>query len=189
MIKPSKDRINRELRTRLDHELDLHTGFSILQKCSSLSLESQVYTAIKEALNHAKKGVDLERLHLVAELKGIIQGQTLRTVYQSVVSLSSGEVFGYEALTRGPEGSYFSSPLNLFPFAESSGLLYSLERAARERALLNLSGLAPHQKLFLNIDPQVINDPAFAGGQTRQILPKQTSGSTYVKDRRLQHKS
>lgn len=176
MKQAAKAKINEGLRLRIGQELDLHAGISVLQQSPSLSLESHLYTAIKEALNNAKKGADLENLRLVAELKDIIQNQTLSTVYQPVVSLLSGDIFGYEALTRGPEGSYFSSPLNLFSLAASSGLLYALERATRERALLNVSELAPGQKLFLNIDPQVINDRAFAGGQTRQILAQRRLG-------------
>ena len=68
---------------------------------------------------------------------------------------------GYEALSRGPEGTFFASPLNLFGYAQKTNQLYSLEKIARDKALAGLKETLKETRLFLNINPQVVNDPSF----------------------------
>ena len=41
----------------------------------------------------------------------------LRTVFQPILDLRHGRIYGYEALTRGPSGSRFESPVGLFRLA------------------------------------------------------------------------
>lgn len=94
----------------------------------------------------------------------------LKTYFQPIVSLQTGTLFGYEALSRGPENSYFSSPVNMFTFAEKSNQLYLLEKLARERAIANFSTDNPNLKLFINISSHVIYDPQFKPGQTLKLL-------------------
>lgn len=94
----------------------------------------------------------------------------LTSVYQPIVSLSNAKVLGWEGLTRGPADTYFHSPENLFSFAEKLGMQYTLERNCRHLALENMPPLEPSQRLFINFDPQTINDPHFIKGETRNIL-------------------
>lgn len=102
----------------------------------------------------------------------------MTTVFQPIVNLSTGTIYGYEALTRGPEGSWFKSPQNLFPFAESHGYLYALERLTRERAISEFGSwrqaLEPQArpKLFLNVNPRIFQDPSFASGRTRELIDR-----------------
>lgn len=48
------------------------------------------------------------------ELENIIRERKIRIVYQPIVNVKTGEIMGYEALTRGPEGSPLFSPVDLF---------------------------------------------------------------------------
>ncbi|WP_214658693.1 GGDEF domain-containing protein [Candidatus Formimonas warabiya] len=107
---------------------------------------------------------------IVQQLKQIIENKNLTMVYQPLVSLETGEIIGYEALCRGPKESRFASPAILFPLAEENGVLYSLEKACRELAIKNAWDFAGKGKLFLNINPQVINDPQFTAGMTKELL-------------------
>lgn len=105
------------------------------------------------------------------EFKQILQLRQITTKYQPIVSLTNGEVFGYEGLSRGPLNSYFHNPEHLFTFAETEGLLYSTEKLARESAFLHSSAwIKKHEKLFINIDAQVIYDKNFTPGHTIELL-------------------
>ncbi|QGP92337.1 EAL domain protein [Neomoorella glycerini] len=151
-------------------KIKLHAGSTQLALDPGQEVESRIYAAIKEAMQFAKDAPELERLELLEEFQAILQHGRLATVYQPVVYLPTGEVFGYEALTRGPEGSYFASPLNLFNFAVKNGSLYLLERIARQLAIQNAPILPSHGRLFLNINPSVIDDPLFRRGETIKLL-------------------
>lgn len=93
-------------------------------------------------------------------------------VYQPVVTLPGGELHGYEALTRGPAGSYFASPRRPFDSAQEADLLYPLEKATRAKALRALDKFSRQRKLFLNIQPQILNDPDFSGERTMEFLDR-----------------
>ncbi len=107
---------------------------------------------------------------LLAELTRIISNREISILYQPLVSLHTGKIFGYEALSRGPENSKLTSPGALFPAAEAAGLLYPLEKLARETAIRGMPKLSPEQRLFLNINPGIISDPKFTTGETRRLL-------------------
>jgi diguanylate cyclase (GGDEF)-like protein len=113
---------------------------------------------------------DNQRLH--AEFHSIIEQRSMYCVYQPIVSLEDGNVFGYEALTRGPAHSSFHSPLKLFEFAEKEDALYVLDQLAREKAIQGSILEHKQQLLFINISSQVIYDPQFIPGKTLEILQK-----------------
>src|SRR5690606_35027366 len=107
---------------------------------------------------------------LMGEYESILRNELITSVYQPIVSLNSGEAFGYEALTRGPEGSHFHSPLRLFEYAEKHGSLYELDYLTRHRAIQGGSDLNERQKLFINIPSHIMSDPRFTPGQTLKKL-------------------
>lgn len=57
-----------------------------------------------------------------AEFAAILSERRVTSVFQPLVDLATGEIVGYEALCRGPEGSRFASPAQLFRQAELDGL-------------------------------------------------------------------
>lgn len=120
--------------------------------------------------NTPKKSSNVHIRKLLGEFRQILSEERLHIVYQPIVSLDKAEILGWEALTRGPAVSYFASPLTLFTFAEEVDLLYPLERTCRHLALRDMPKLELKQKLFINIDPQTINDPHFIKGETKAIL-------------------
>lgn len=107
------------------------------------------------------------------QLNQILKNRTLYTVYQPIVSVSDGSIFAYEGLTRGPVDSFLRSPIDLFTFAETEGYLFHLEKLSRELAIERSTGwINRKNKLFININAQVIHDPSFTPGYTSQILKK-----------------
>ncbi|WP_163949057.1 GGDEF domain-containing protein [Paenibacillus sp. SYP-B3998] len=107
---------------------------------------------------------------LLTQFHEIIKQQSIYSVYQPIISLQDGNVFGYEALTRGPKESTFHSPLALFQFAEQQGALYILEKLAREKAIQGSILEHSQQLLFINISSQVLYDPQFVPGKTLEVL-------------------
>ena len=73
-------------------------------------------------------------------------------VYQPIVELASGEVVGYEALARGPEGSPLHRPDRLFAAAAAAGRVVELDWACRPAAVRGAldAGLGRGASLFLN---------------------------------------
>lgn len=91
-------------------------------------------------------------------------------MYQPIVCLTTSTIFGHEALTRGPTGSPFASPLKLFDFAQQDGSLYFLDKLAREKAIQGSATMNPEQKLFINIPSHIMHHPEFTPGQTLKVL-------------------
>ncbi|WP_248924729.1 bifunctional diguanylate cyclase/phosphodiesterase [Paenibacillus hamazuiensis] len=111
--------------------------------------------------------------HMREQFFDILNRKRIYSVYQPIVSLTDAGVFAYEALTRGPGQSVFASPLALFEYAEKQGLLYQLERIARERAIQGAHLPQRKQLLFLNISAAILQDPRFVPGQTLELLEEQ----------------
>ena len=65
----------------------------------------------------------------------ILDGGQISTVFQPIVSLRDGSVYGYEALSRGPKDSEMYYPTLLFDCAEKFGKTWELELLCRKRAI------------------------------------------------------
>lgn len=111
-------------------------------------------------------------ISLAQELDRIIQYELITTLFQPIVDLTTGEVVGYEALSRGPQGSSLHQPLKLFKTAREANKLFALEKVCRKQALLNFERLNKSNdcRLFLNVDPQVVDDSNFKSGITKKII-------------------
>ncbi|MBU3112305.1 GGDEF domain-containing protein [Clostridium lacusfryxellense] len=104
------------------------------------------------------------------ELRRIISNNNLRSVFQPIVSLQTGDVIGYEALTRGPVDSKYINPEILFDDAKTHDLLWDLEILCRSNAIKAYSKFISDKLLFVNIDPAVLKDEHFIKGFTKEIL-------------------
>jgi diguanylate cyclase (GGDEF)-like protein/PAS domain S-box-containing protein len=94
-------------------------------------------------------------------LHRVLAEGTITSVYQPIVELTSGEVVGYEALARGPEGSALHRPDRLFAAAAAASRTVELDwacRIAAVRGALN-AGLGRGASLFLNSEPAAIDAP------------------------------
>ncbi|MBV8062049.1 MAG: EAL domain-containing protein [Nevskia sp.] len=91
--------------------------------------------------------VDVEQL--------LAQGQ-VTPVFQPVVAVGNGEIHGYEAFIRGPEGTPLHSPLALLNAADAQGRLNEFElQCCRLQASAFLALELPG-KLFLNMGADTI---------------------------------
>ncbi|TQR19720.1 GGDEF domain-containing protein [Psychrobacillus vulpis] len=100
----------------------------------------------------------------------ILEEKAIQTVFQPIISLQTGDVYGYEALSRGPENTALRNPETLFDYAMESGQLWELEHLCRGNALKYAHLLKAEGKLFLNVNPNIMNDPKFKQGFTKEFL-------------------
>lgn len=106
------------------------------------------------------------------ELERILAGRLVTTVFQPIVALRQCKIIGYEALSRGPAGSRLANPEALFQAARENDRLWDLELLCRRRALERATLLGLTGNLFLNVDPQVVNDRKFRIGITAELLAR-----------------
>lgn len=102
----------------------------------------------------------------------ILETSDVRTVFQPILSLRDGSVLGFEALSRGPEGSELEGPERLFAAAGRCGRLWELELLCRTKALTAFQRFELDTNIFLNVNPSIMEDPKFQQGFTREYLQK-----------------
>lgn len=102
----------------------------------------------------------------------VIDKAEITTVFQPIISLRSSEVYGYEALSRGPENSSMENPEILFNLSEKYGRIWELEYLCRWKALEKAKCLEEDKKIFLNVSPHIMHDIKFRQGFTREYLNK-----------------
>jgi len=106
------------------------------------------------------------------EFYNIIKNTNIKSLFQPIISLTDGTVFGYEALSRGPQNSYMQNPEVLLKIAKKCNKLWELEELFRLKALENIYKKRLDVKIFLNINPQIINSLKFKDSFTREYLKK-----------------
>ncbi len=101
----------------------------------------------------------------------ILNQEAIRTVYQPIVKLKNGNIYGYEALSR----STLECPYNieeLFQIAGETHKLWEFEKLCRSTALKNARSKPTAAKLFINVDANIFHDPKLKSGFTCKELKK-----------------
>jgi EAL domain-containing protein (putative c-di-GMP-specific phosphodiesterase class I) len=122
--------------------------------------------------NNKEDNPEASEITALMALTEIIKQNIINIVFQPIVSLSDGEVLGYEALSRGPKGSSLERPDALFSTAAKFNMIWELEYLCRANALERAKEIIPHKMIFINVDPKIINDSRFQKGHTREMLHK-----------------
>jgi len=113
---------------------------------------------------HAAENGNLSRL------EEILATRQLTSFFQPILNLASGQIFGYEALIRGPSDSPLHSPANLFKAAEMGNRLAELERQCRHVALESYIKQQLPGRLFLNVSPECLLQADFRQGETLRLI-------------------
>ncbi|GIM46711.1 hypothetical protein DNHGIG_22600 [Collibacillus ludicampi] len=165
-------------------ELCFRVGIQVFQRGEEEDLEQvslRFYEAFVRASRQAKQAAGAVPYFDIIEFEQILQEKSVTSLFQPIVDLKDGTVFGWEALSRGPEGSRLHSPARLFATAEKLGQLFVLERICRESGIksfgkeINKNPLFPpddRPHLFINVHPQTIHDPNFISGQTMKMVQR-----------------
>ena len=105
-----------------------------------------------------------------SELQQILKEQQITPVYQPIVDLTTGEIFAYEALSRGPSESSLAKPDQLFAAAKKEHCLWQLDYLCRRLALLHAKPILQQKLLFINVDANILYDRSFHQGTTAKLL-------------------
>ena len=150
--------------------LDVGVGISVVLDNPTVKRARQLSQAVEEARHDAQLAARLRTRETGWRLLEVILAGELNVRFEPIVELRSGRVMGYEALTRGPEGTHLETPQMLFGKAEQAGLLFELDCLCRRVALEQARILPRESKLFLNCLPTAIGDPNLRDEGLRKSL-------------------
>lgn len=175
------DRILRRLRDRIAHELStllqieigfegprglgLHTACAMLGHDPTMRIERMIYKVVDEIKDQCRRERAEQITARLAELRRILSHEDIRVRYQPIVWLGDRRIFGFEALSGGPEGHLFENSEMLFSFAEKTDQIRELERLCRLQSLRGARSLSRGRKLFLNTSVHSVEDTEFFTGQ------------------------
>jgi EAL domain-containing protein (putative c-di-GMP-specific phosphodiesterase class I)/GGDEF domain-containing protein len=103
----------------------------------------------------------------------VIDNKKIKTVFQPIISLRDGSVYGHEALSRITCESEIKNPDMLFNAAVKYNCLWQLELLCRTKALeaAFIFMIPPYsKKLFINVNPCIMHDETFKRGFTKDFL-------------------
>ncbi len=146
----------KDLRHDVMNRVDFHAGYQILHIDPLVRPERLIYQALEEVKYAAYFKEKMDERKRYEELRQIIYKKQITTVYQPIYNLLDDTLYGYEALSRGPAGSYFESPDMIFLYASKGELLMSAEETCLYQAVRNARCLNNGNLLFINITPTLI---------------------------------
>ncbi len=158
-----RDKLEKELVKRtesfFDFPLAFHTGGVRIQR------GEDTYEAVQQAIQDAraisKKHMPTNIGHIRAQLRQIIEEEEIRVLAQPIVSLGTGEVIGWEMLTRGPVNTPFAMPDELFQYAYQTDMLIHLELLVIKKAFLVISKKKTTCPVFINVTVPSLKNPFF----------------------------
>jgi len=153
-----QDRILEEGVGLTDGQVELCSGYSMLRENPFVRFERMVLKGIDEARAMSAHQEERDRLRRRMELRQIILDRNISTLFQPIIRLADRSVFGYEALTRGPERTPFEAAEYLFSTSDEYGMTGELDVLCRENVVRHLAGFDNDKKLFINILPNTILD-------------------------------
>lgn len=159
----------------------------------TVRIERSIYGSLGRARDICRKESLERQSGRLQELRRMLASGEIVIRYQPIVSLRSGLVHGFEALSSARSNEIFENPEMLFSFAEESDAIIDLERLCRSQALARLEPLrqAAGGKLFLNCsvhafaDPRLLDDlivQAAAAGLRASDLVLEITERTAIKE-------
>ncbi|MBF0531848.1 MAG: EAL domain-containing protein [Candidatus Omnitrophica bacterium] len=115
---------------------------------------------------------------VIVELRRIIEDRRVSSFFQPIYALPSGDVFGYEILTRPDSSALLANPELLFKAALQFGCYEELEFLGWEMALQRCQGIPPKQKMFFNCNPYFVEGTQIS--QVKNLFAKHNVDSRDV---------
>ncbi len=162
-------RLRASVARRLGQTLEGATAELITILVSSLSAPDNprvrpsrhVIRTLQEAVKIVAQRQTQEKIELFAGLKAVIGQKQLRPAFQPVRHLPDGQIMGYEALIRGPQGSPLEPPTVLFAVAHENEMEVELETLCLETIFTNLPRAVGGRRLFVNASAMLLRHPVF----------------------------
>lgn len=143
---------------RWDPKLQMLSGWAIIDPFP-LGTREAVLSAFRCSLAVATKKLPPNFAVYRQRLSHILNTEDISVLTQPIMSLQTGELLGWEVLTRGPENSPFHYPDNLFEFAYQAGLLVPMECLVFKKAFREISERKIKEKVFINITAVTLAQP------------------------------
>ena len=127
---------------------------------------------VSDAAMHANA---LKRLRLETDLRSALELGEFRVYYQPILSLKSGKINGFEALTRWQRPEGILSPIDFISVAEETGLIIPMNRQLLREACKTILSWQeqfpsdPPLSLSVNITAREFDQPGIVG-EIRQSL-------------------
>jgi EAL domain-containing protein (putative c-di-GMP-specific phosphodiesterase class I)/DNA-binding response OmpR family regulator len=141
--------------SRIHKRIGVFVGHAVIHSNPQMRVERLVYRALREAIAIASTKEEERQTMLRETFKDILRKRRIRTVYQPIFDLATMELYGHEALTRGPLETAFESPELLFQFAGDHDAIWELEQLCIESSALHYDA-PPGGLLFLNVEADSI---------------------------------
>ena len=158
----------------------LPAGISVELRNPQFGVSTQLRRLVDVARHDCQLRIESARQAVRQELLETILDRRIYSVYEPIVEVETKTVFGYEALARGPEGTALHSPIAMFTAAEEFELVFELDCVCRESGLRGAVDFPEGTKLFLNIRPTTIHDPAFKEDKLIETLASRGLSPTDV---------
>ena len=117
------------------------------------------------------------------ELLSIIEEGRIHPVFQPIVSLRDGQILGYEALSRIDGKTKIQDMEEFFQLGVHYGKTWEIEKLCRKR-ILQVYAKFPETKkagkLFINVNPLVMQDEKFKQNYTKKQLEKRGIASEKI---------
>jgi EAL domain-containing protein (putative c-di-GMP-specific phosphodiesterase class I)/DNA-binding response OmpR family regulator len=154
---------------RIHKRIGVFVGHAIIRANPQMRVERLVYRALREAVTVATTKEQERQGLLHAVFNEILRKRRIRTVYQPIFDLNTMELFGHEALSRGPFDSPFESPDLLFQFAGEHEATWDLEQLCLESSASHYQS-TPESLLFLNVEADSVESLSTRGLQALSPL-------------------
>ncbi|MDF2939050.1 MAG: hypothetical protein K0Q90_4423, partial [Paenibacillaceae bacterium] len=169
-------KIREEFEKRIERQFSLHMESSLTIRTGCADIEDSakrtgfaVEAAYHQAMAAAAKNLPAHFAMQHAELKEIIRMENLTVLTQPIMDLRTGEVYGWEILSRGPKNSAFHNPVELFEFADQTALLPELEWLVIQKAVREITERQIKEQVFINITPVSLSEPQLLGRLLEQL--------------------
>jgi predicted signal transduction protein with EAL and GGDEF domain len=113
-----------------------------------------------EVFDNAMQECALKRMQLESDLRKAVERHELRVYYQPIVSVQSGQIVGFEALSRWQRPEGIVQPCDFIPLAEETGIILEITRQLLLEACRQLHSwhelfpANPLLSLSVNISPK-----------------------------------
>lgn len=149
-----RDELEQRLRDNMTNTLGMPVkfgiGFFVLEE-SPASLDAALSIGYHYARAMATRQVPAFFDRTRKELLDILERQRIDVLAQPIMDLRTGDIFGWEMLTRGPTDSPYYKPTDLFHLAFSADLLGKLELLVIKRAFREIAERGIREPVFINV--------------------------------------
>ena len=136
---------------------DNSTSYEMLMKYADFAMYTIKHSTKGELAEFDAAAYEKDSLLItgVEEMNRIIDEQSVQYAFHSIVSATTGEIYGYEALMR-PQSTIFQTPVELLRIAKTGAKLHEIEKMTWYKALsdfqeqVKAGRVSKNEHIFIN---------------------------------------